>query len=257
MNAFFFGERERQLFGVYTPPKGGARGGQAVLLCYPFGSEHMRAHRAFRQLSGLLNRAGAHVLRFDYLGTGDSAGRGDEASFPQWIEDIGTAIDELKDTCGAATVSIIGLRLGAALAAQAAAERTDVERVILWDPIVDGSRYLSEITAIAGSPSIADDEPMGVTGFPVTGDMRRELRALDLRRLAPPRAKRIDIITASEHADYPELESAWREQGADANYQCIPSAGDWALGDVFGSALLPQDIIQGIVTSMTQGQEAA
>jgi pimeloyl-ACP methyl ester carboxylesterase len=257
MNAFFFGERDRQLFGVYTPPRGGARGGQAVLLCYPFGSEHMRAHRAFRQLSGLLNRAGSHVLRFDYFGTGDSAGRGDEASLEQWVQDIGTAVDELKDTCGATTVSLIGLRLGAALAAAAAAQRTDIDRVILWDPIVDGSRYLSEMQAIAGRPQLRADEPMGVTGFPVTGGMRQALSALDLRTSEPPRAKRIDIIAASEQPEYPALEQAWRARGAVAHYTCIPSAGDWAMGDVFGSALLPQDIIQGIVTSMTQGQEAA
>lgn len=254
MNAFYFGERESQLFGVYTPPRGGARGGQAVLLCCPFGSEYMRAHRAFRQLSGLLNRAGMHVLRFDYFGTGDSAGSGMAASLEQWQQDVGTAVDELKDTCGAASVSVIGLRLGAALASLSAAGRSDIDRVVLWDPIVDGSRYLSEMMEIAGRQTLCDDEPLGVTGFPVTTAMRSELRALDLRN-APAPASRVDVIAAIDRPEYEELAAAWRGRGADAHYQFIPSAGDWALGDVFGSALLPQDIIQGIVSTMTQSRE--
>jgi hypothetical protein len=32
----------------------------------------------------------------------------------------------------------------------------------------------------------------------------------------------------------------------------VPSPGDWAFIDAYGSALLPQDIIQAIVTYLTQ-----
>ena len=138
MNPFFFGSRERALYGVYHPPRvqGGGRGPvgrEGVVLCYPFGVEYMRAHRAFRQLTTLLTRQGLHVLRFDYHGTGDSMGEGSEADLVGWTGDVATAIQELRDTAGLARVGLIGLRLGGALAARAAVGRDDVDRLVLWD----------------------------------------------------------------------------------------------------------------------------
>ena len=114
MNPFFFGSSEERLLGVHHPPRGRVPREVGVLLCYPLGQEYMRAHRAFRQLAMLLARRGFHVLRFDWFGTGDSAGAGEEGSIARWLEDARTAIDELKDTAGVTRVSLVGLRLGAA-----------------------------------------------------------------------------------------------------------------------------------------------
>jgi len=53
------------------------------------------------------------------------------------------------------------------------------------------------------------------------------------------------------------LVELWKGQrGPDASpvgYRCIPSAGDWAVADRFGSALIPQAIIQGVLRCLTQG----
>ena len=127
MNCFFFGSSERSLFGVYNPPKGRMARDEGIVLCYPMGQEYMRSHRAFRQLSNLLSRAGFHVLRFDYFGTGDSMGEDEEVSTAQWKSDVGTAIEELKDNAGIERVSVAGLRLGASLAFESASRRPDVE----------------------------------------------------------------------------------------------------------------------------------
>ena len=64
---------------------------------------------------------GWHVLRFDYFGTGDSAGEFDEADLTGWEADIEQALDELLDMAGARKVALVGLRLGATLAARVAA----------------------------------------------------------------------------------------------------------------------------------------
>ena len=138
MNPFFFGSSQQPLYGVYHPSRARTTRLTAVVLCYPLWQEYMRAHRAFRQLAMLLSKAGFPVLRFDYFGTGDSAGDSDAGDVSRWTHDISTAIDEMKDTAGVTKVSLVGLRVGASLAAAVAAERKDLDRIVLWDPIVAG-----------------------------------------------------------------------------------------------------------------------
>jgi predicted alpha/beta hydrolase len=67
-------------------------------------------------LSRQLAARGFNVLRFDYYGSGDSAGDDSEMRLSGSCEDIVAAIEELKDICDAKTVALIGLRLGASLA---------------------------------------------------------------------------------------------------------------------------------------------
>ena len=71
------------------------------------------------------------------------------------------------------------------LAMMAGAERGDIEDMVLWDPIVDGSAYLDEMAALhqdlASLPqkkSILDliEEGDGVLGFPFTDSMLSERR---------------------------------------------------------------------------------
>ena len=71
----------------------------------------------------------------------------------QWVEDVGTAIEELKETAGVKRVALVGLRLGGAVAAMAAERRTDIEGVVLWDPVVDGKAYVVEM--LEGRPRVA------------------------------------------------------------------------------------------------------
>src|ERR1700755_3241688 len=54
---------------LHTPVEAGD---VALLICNPFGYEALCAHRALRVLAERAALAGAHVLRFDYRGTGDS-----------------------------------------------------------------------------------------------------------------------------------------------------------------------------------------
>ena len=64
-----------------------------------------------------LERAGMHTLRFDYLGTGDSAGDVEQASPAQWVADVKAAVEEIQGRLPASSVTLVGLRLGATLAA--------------------------------------------------------------------------------------------------------------------------------------------
>ncbi len=250
MNSFFFGSSERPLFGVHHPPKGKETRSEGVVLCYPMGQEYMRSHRAFRQLANLLLRRGHHVFRFDYFGTGDSAGASEDGSLAQWVCDVTSAIEEFKDNASLQRVSLVGLRLGAALATLAAADRDDVEKLVLWDPVVSGPSYVAELRAAAGrSDGEADPASgtIGVLGFPLTRALREELAQLDLRSLEETGARALEIVVSSERPEWSALHAAWVARGLPARHACIPSGGNWNEVDNFGSALLPQELIQGIV----------
>ena len=61
-----------RLFGVLHMPDVPVRAG--IILCPPFFHEQGRSQRLFALLADALRGHGFAVLRFDYLGTGDSEG---------------------------------------------------------------------------------------------------------------------------------------------------------------------------------------
>lgn len=143
-----FGPEELQLFGLYHAPDPKIACATGVVLCNPLGHEAMSAHRSYRNLAERLAAAGFHALRFDYHGTGDSSGTGDEPDRVRaWRDSIGAAIDELRAITGVRAINLFGVRFGATLAALSAAERRDVEGLVLWAPCVSGRAYVRELRA--------------------------------------------------------------------------------------------------------------
>ena len=144
MEPFFFGPKHRRLFGVYHPPAVRRVVPAGVVLCYPFLQEYFRSHRAFLRLAIQLAGRGWHALRFDYSGCGDSYGDG-PTSPDAWAQDVRVATQELRERTGASRMALIGLRLGASLAASVAPSVQPLSDLVLWDPVVNGSDYLSDV----------------------------------------------------------------------------------------------------------------
>ena len=195
MHAFYFGSGRRRLFGIYEPSRLARSRPRAVLLCHPWGSEYLHAHRSMRHLAGLLADAGIDSLRFDYYATGDSAGDGIEGDLAGWRQDILTAAEELTSLAGVTRLSLVGLRLGATLAAKASVDLGKaVESLVLWDPVTDGRDYVKELYAVCRAQPIAIKEPVPrpeslgggfeILGFPLTGRVHAELLDLSLAAIA-------------------------------------------------------------------------
>ncbi|HEY5089012.1 MAG TPA: alpha/beta hydrolase, partial [Polyangia bacterium] len=88
-----------------------------MILCNPIGDDLIRAHRAFRHLAEALANSGFPVLRFDFDGTGDSAGdERDPDRVATWRADIKRAAAELRARSGVQALALVGLKLGATLA---------------------------------------------------------------------------------------------------------------------------------------------
>lgn len=252
MNPFFFGRSQQPLFGIYHSAKGNERGA-GVVLCPPMGQDYMRSHRALRQLALQLTKVGFHVLRFDFSGIGDSAGDNTVATLQGWQDDVATAIEELKDTAGIKTVSLVGLRIGASVACLASRQRDDVDGLVLWDPVVSGPEFVEELVALADTPGRAPaDQTVGITGFALTPQFRRDLLGIDLAGLQQHAARRILMVASEERAYYRRLSEQLAQLRNPTQSLHIPSGANWDDAEQMGAVLLPQAIIQTIVGYLAQ-----
>lgn len=142
MNVQFIGVPSHQLLCTFHPAIGRWRS-PGVVLAPPIGTEYLRSHWAFRRLASQLTRAGFPVMRVDYRGTGDSSqNAADIHDLRIWQEDLCTAADALRKQSGCERLALVGLRLGAAIAIQAAQHIENLQQIIAWEPILDGQRYL-------------------------------------------------------------------------------------------------------------------
>lgn len=140
---FYFGPSERPLFGWLHLPNGSECRNVGVVVCNPLGYEYVCAHRTIKHFARTAAANGWPALRFDYDGTGDSAGSDlDGERLRHWMRSIHAAIDELKGRTGVHSICLVGIRLGATLAAIVAAERTDVLGIASIAPIPKVRTYL-------------------------------------------------------------------------------------------------------------------
>lgn len=262
MNLFFFGPKQSPLFGVYHPPARASAQKRGVLLCPPIGTELLRSHRALRQLAALFAKAGMHVLRFDYYGTGDSSGDCLQGRVDLWLQDIETAAEELMAMANLDSISIVGLRMGAALAAMASPRLTKVDQLVLWDPVFDGGQYLAERIQVNDryelqtgniqntEDKLASNEPVGIMGFALSHALREDLQAINLSSFDNVAADNVVLVVSNESPDYEPLKTRFADRGSGFAFECVPSPGEWGEFDEIGSLLLPHAMIQGIVASM-------
>ena len=143
----FFGPSDSPLFGVvHLPIDNQIRGG--VLICGSLGKEGMDSVRLQRVLADSLARRGFGVLRFDYLGLGDSAyAQVRDDAVANWVASVGHALDYLT-LIGAESATAIGIRAGCLILDEYLAQSHTVNRVVYLDPAGTGRRYLREHTTL-------------------------------------------------------------------------------------------------------------
>jgi len=120
---------------------------------------------------------------------------------------------------GTAKATLIGLRFGGLLAARVAAASPElINRLVLWDPIVDGALYLQELFRAARAEirsrrgplprSASDGGGYEVLGYPITAAMTREIAALDLRPLAADLPRHISVLLSGKRRARAQVERA-------------------------------------------------
>jgi hypothetical protein len=128
--------------GLHRPAVNG--GGVGVLSVPPLLHEQPRSRRFITEVASGLAEQGLPCLRFDYFGTGDSAGNGDQTDFTSMRADIALAADALRQQARVTRVVALAWR-GAALALDAVIAAGKPDLVVMWEPIVDGAGWLTEL----------------------------------------------------------------------------------------------------------------
>lgn len=253
--AGFFGPHARSLFGCYHPPASGAEPSPlGVLLCSPFGCEDLSAHRSLRVLALQLAGEGLPVLRFDMDGCGDSAGQdSDPGRVAAWVASISAAIDALRRQSGCAQVALVGVRLGALLAAQAARTRSvlnaDVALLMAIAPAVSGRRYLRECLALGGmrgqgSDAASQGDLLESGGFYFTRSTREALGQLDL---AQTELGALPAVHIFERAEMPSAGPWVKRLQADSVPVTVESFEGYAqMMDEPHRAVVPQALWQAV-----------
>jgi len=258
IDTFFFGPSGAQLYGVYNEPPSRKDNSHGVILCYPFGQEYIRVHRSYQQLARRLSDAGFHVMRFDFFGAGDSFGESDEVTLAQWIKDLGLAAEELEDTAEVDTVSLVGLRLGASVAALAASNKKRFHNMILWEPVISGAEYIAELHAMQRK-WLKDqlDKPgrdkwavngMESIGFPVPSALQEELRRLNLLDVTPKLSGKGLILARDSYSGLKELlEQRMQAEGSEAELKIQYAPAVWLREERLENTLVPRESLDTIV----------
>ncbi len=231
--ALHFGAPTRPLFGFYHPQLGARARGTAVLLCHPLGDDLIRAHRTFRHLAERLASAGFPVLRFDFDGTGDSAGdERDTDRVAAWRGDVGRAAAELRARSGVDRLALCGLKLGATFAALGAADLGGVDALVLWGAYDTGAAFVAETTRAhkmhvmlqpasfsGGPPATGAEEALG---FLLTDQTIADLGRLDLLSLPSSPARRTLVIDTGNVDAQGPLVARLRAVGGTVTAQHLP-----------------------------------
>lgn len=188
---FYLDGARGPLFAVYYPPLGAPSPLGDVLVAPAFAEEMNRCRAMVALQARELARVGIGTLVLDMFGTGDSAGEFAEGSWSAWREDLCRGVEWLRHA-GNGCRTMWGIRLGALLASEIALGDAAIERLLLWQPVLDGKTFLTQFLRIRIA---AELEQNG--GIKSTDELRRMCAAgesieVSGYRIAPRLMEEID-----------------------------------------------------------------
>ena len=211
------------LCALYFEP-GAAVAPLGDMLVVPAFAEEMNRCRAMVSLQArALAELGVGTLILDPYGTGDSAGEFDDATWVQWRADLRRGVAWL-DANGHGCRALLGLRLGAVMAAHLARDCPGVRNLLLWQPVLSGKTFYTQFLRIRIATEL---------NLPKRVKSTAELRAMSAAgqsvevsgyEIGPPLAAELDAV-AFDAADWAaRVEIDWFEVQTDAAAPLAPAS---------------------------------
>ncbi len=193
---FYLQADEGKRFCVLHAPSRTPSG--AWLYVPPFGEEMNKSRRMVSLQAQALAASGVAVLVMDLHGCGDSEGELRDARWETWHADLrlGLAWLSARFSC---PVGLWGLRLGALLALDFLERNETTLPCILWQPVFNGSTFLTQFLRLRVAASMASGDSSRIT----TQALREKLHQGEILEiggydLTPELAHALDHVNLSE-----------------------------------------------------------
>lgn len=249
MEAFFLPASPGQRLCIHHPPTAPVRG--VVLYVPPWAEEMNKSRRMAALQSRALAAAGYAVLQLDLHGCGDSSGEFADATWQGWLLDIQTAAQWLQQR-HPAPLWLWGLRTGALLATQAAAQLPGPCHLLLWQPVLSGKQVLQQFLRLLAAANLQQGDAkttlaharaelaagrcVEVAGYALPPALAQGLEAATLE--LPARTGQVVWLELStrepatlQPASQPRLE-AWRAAGQTVHAQALEGPAFWQTQEI-------------------------
>jgi alpha/beta superfamily hydrolase len=238
-----FGGPEAQFACRHAPgaPHGHGSPPAAVLVCPSVGPGAAASYGAEARLGRALAGAGLVAQRFHYRGTGASDGSPRSVDFAALVADARAALDLVRRRTGAERVGLVGVRLGALVAARLASTLGDAP-VALWAPVVEPGHFVEQavrgrraVPAARSATAPPDGHVVSPSMFemPLVGDLVGGAAVCGLvdeigarRRDVLVVRTAVDAALDAAHDPHDVLAAQWRARGLDVETVSLPCDGE-------------------------------
>lgn len=185
------------LHAIYFPPVGTPHPAGDVLVVPPFAEEMNRCRAMVALQARAWAQIGIGTLVLDPFGTGDSAGEFQDATWGQWQADLRLGLAWLRAQ-GQGCATMLGIRLGAVMASQLAAEDEHITRLLLWQPVLSGKTYYTQFLRIRIAAEMNLPDRVKTTNELRQRSSQGEAIEVSGYRIGPPLAAVLDQVAFDE-----------------------------------------------------------
>jgi exosortase A-associated hydrolase 1/exosortase A-associated hydrolase 2 len=206
------------LAAIYYPTVGPRHPWGDILLVPAFAEEMNRCRAMVAMQARALAALGVGTLVLDPYGTGDSSGEFVEASWAQWQADLQRGLDWLR-THGQGCTSLWGVRLGAIMASGIASADAQIERLLLWQPVVDARAFYTQFLRIRIAAELEQSGGIKTTDQLRSMSARGKLIEVSGYQIGSVLAAELDRIQLPAVESITRLHTLWYEvlASSDAN----------------------------------------
>jgi exosortase A-associated hydrolase 2 len=219
LHPFFLPASRGNLFAVHFQPSRSPSTDRAVVFFAPFAEELNKSRRMVALQARRFAALGLPTLLLDLYGTADSEGDFGEADLDTWRDDIESALVWLRGE-GVKAFVFWGVRFGALLAVDAWQRHRDdcnIERLVLWQPVIDGKLHMNQFLRLRLAAdlmrpgeklSTADlrarleaGDSVEVAGYTLNPRLVAGIDALHMERMCAPGMPRLDWLEVVPNAE--------------------------------------------------------